>query len=240
MPVPIRVQAQSALSSVAVRVVAVAVAVFGNQALEISPSAATSTGRAAVLSPQELIQRMEAAQRDLRTLSADFVQTSRVKLFKQEMSSSGRMLCERSPAETRLRWEYLRPDPSTLVLVGGQARLRMGNLPPQVFDTARDPNLRAIFAQLRLWLGAGSFSEAGSEYDLRVGGDPAQKRPALILLPRASSVLGKTFSRVELHLDGQSWQLTRLLLFEQSGDEKEIVFTRVQRNVALPAGSFSL
>lgn len=195
--------------------------------------------------PQDIIGHMEAAQRDLRTLTADFTQTSRVKLFKQEMRSTGRLSYERaadSPGQTqtRLRWEYREPDPSTLVMVGDKATLRMGSLPPQVFDTARDPNVRAIFTQLRLWLGAGSFSDpsTAADYDLRVGGDPAHGKPALVLLPKAGTVLGKTFSRVELHLDGRTWQLSRLLLVEQSGDEKEILFTRVQRNVPLPAGLF--
>lgn len=193
--------------------------------------------------PQDVIGHMEASQRDLRTLTADFTQTSRVKLFKQEMRSTGRLSYERAgerSPQTRLRWEYLQPDPSTMVMVGDKATLRMGNLPPQVFDTARDPNVRAIFAQLRLWLGAGSFSDpsTAADYDLRVGGDPAHGKPALVLLPKAGTVLGKTFSRVELHLDGRTWQLSRLLLVEQSGDEKEIIFSRVQRNTALPAGLF--
>src|SRR5262249_48824461 len=126
---------------------------------------------------------------------------------------------------------------------------------PQVFDTGRDPSLRAIFSQLRLWLGLGQAAaatpaatandadkngDANREYEMRSGGDPAHREPALLLFPRneSDSVLGKTFARVELYLDGRTWQLTRLLLVEKSGDEKQIVFTRVRRNVALPAGIF--
>jgi len=225
--------------------------------LELGAGLAAAKGPA----PQELIARMEAAQRDLQTLTAEFVQTSHVKLFKQELRSEGRLLYERAsqPAQpnseptVRLRWEYLRPEASTLVLVGEQARMRMGkaggSAPTQTFDLARDANMRAIFAQLRLWLGLGaSLSGAAAaslaspdiarEYDMRTGGDSA--KPALLLFPRPGSLLGKTFSRIELHLDGRTWQLLRLLLVEQSGDEKEISFTRIQRNVALPASAFSL
>jgi outer membrane lipoprotein-sorting protein len=238
-----------------------ALALASTLALSLS---AGSTAVAETLSPQELIKDMEAAQRDLHTLAADFVQTSRVKLFKQELRSEGRLLYERprepSAQPSRLCWEYLRPDPSQMVLIGNQAILHMGDKkssqPPQVFDMERDPNLRAIFSQLRLWLGLGSDGKDGSEtsavaafgdeYELRVGGAPAKQRPALLLFARAgageggASTLSKTFSRVELHLDGKSFQLLRLLLVEQSGDEKEIVFTHIQRNVALPAGAFDL
>lgn len=222
--------------------------------LELGAGLAAAKGPA----PQELIARMEAAQRDLHTLTAEFVQTSHVKLFKQELRSEGRLLYERAasqPAQpnfeptVRLRWEYLRPEASTLVLFGEQAQMRMGkaggSAPTQTFDLARDANMRAIFAQLRLWLGLGGAAAASlaspdiaREYDMRTGGDSA--KPALLLFPRPGSLLGKTFSRIELHLDGRTWQLLRLLLVEQSGDEKEISFTRIQRNVALPASAFSL
>jgi outer membrane lipoprotein-sorting protein len=200
---------------------------------------ATPASSSAALSPQQLIANLESAQQDLKTLSADFTQISRVKLFKQELHSTGRLLYlkgEGDAAPSRLRWEYLRPDPSTLLLVGGQARLQLGNLPPQIFDTARDATLRAIFTQLRLWLGAGTFADAKDEYDLRSGG--STDRPALLLSPRPSSPLAKTFSRVELHLDGRSWQVARLLLVEQSGDEKEILFSHVKRNQTLPLKLF--
>lgn len=197
---------------------------------------------------------MEAGQRDLQTLSAEFTQTSRVKLFKQEMRSEGRLLYERATAAkggatTRLRWEYLRPDPSTMLLIGSEARLRMGDanskIPAQVFDMAKDANLRAIFAQLRLWLGLSS-GEAGSplgtaellaDYELKASS--GKDGPVLIMLPRPTSVLGKTFARVELSLVGRGCQLTRLLLVEQSGDEKEIRFTSVKRNAPLPKASGS-
>jgi outer membrane lipoprotein-sorting protein len=201
----------------------------------------------------ELIACMEAGQRDLQTLHAEFTQTSRVKLFKQEMRSEGRLLYERSaptkpPAKapsTRLRWEYLSPDPSTMLLIGSEARLRMGDekskRPAQVFDMARDANLRAIFAQLRLWLGLSGADSAGStsgtaellaDYELRTSG--SKEAPVLVMLPRPTSVLGKTFARVELSLAGRGCQLTRLLLVEQSGDEKEIRFTSIKRNAPLP------
>ncbi|HND12321.1 MAG TPA: outer membrane lipoprotein carrier protein LolA, partial [Pseudomonadota bacterium] len=73
-------------------------------------------------SPTELMTKIDAVQKDLRSLRADFVQHSRVKLFRQQVSSEGRFLYAKgTPA--RLRWEYLKPDPSTMLLVGEQATL---------------------------------------------------------------------------------------------------------------------
>ena len=181
------------------------------------------------------MRRIDAAQADLRTLSADFVQNSRVKLFKQQLSSQGRLLYQRG-TPSKLRWEYTRPDTSTMLLIGDRATLRIGSRPPQVFDSARDPTLHAIFTQLQLWLGNGSLASAADEYEIKSGGTAAQ--PALVLLPKPSSPLSRAFARIELHVDGRTMQLGRLVLVEVSGDEKEVVFSHLQRNAALPATAF--
>lgn len=203
-------------------------------AAAVAPAAAgPATGTASA--PAELMRRIDAAQADLRTLAAEFVQTSRIKLFKQQIRSQGRLLYQRG-TPTKLRWEYTKPDPSTMLLIGDRATLRIGTRPPQVFDSARDPTLHAIFTQLQLWLGNGSLAAAQGEYEIRSSGPPEQ--PALLLMPKPSSVLSRAFARIELHVDGRTLQLVRLLLIENSGDEKEIAFSRLQRNSALPANAF--
>lgn len=187
------------------------------------------------LSPTELMNKIDAAQKDLKSLRADFVQHSRVKLFRQQISSEGRFLYVKgTPA--RLRWEYLRPDPSTMLLIGEQATLKMGTRTPQVIDTGKDPTLRAIFAQLKLWLGQGSLRDAEGEYEVKTGGTTDQ--PALLLVPKAQSVLSRVFARIELHVDGKTMLLRRLLMVEQSGDEKEVVFGKLERNIELAASQF--
>lgn len=189
--------------------------------------------------PDELMRRIDAAQADLRTLAGEFVQNSQSKLFKQKLSSQGRLFYERqgqSGAPTKLRWEYTRPDASTMLLIGARATLRIGTRPPQVFDSSRDPTLNAIFTQLQLWLGNGALASAQADYQVSSSG--TAEHPALILAPRPTSPLSRAFSRIELHVDGRTLQLGRLLLVENSGDEKEVVFTRLQRNVALPQTAF--
>jgi outer membrane lipoprotein-sorting protein len=218
----------------------------GSTGKPASSSAAPAASASVPGSAEELMARIDRAQRDLHTLSADFVQLSRVKLFRHELRSEGRLVYDKGTSGTgagtaappaRLRWEYLKPDPSTVLLIGDRATLRMGTLPPQVFDTGRDPKLRAIFAQLRLWLGQGELATARDQYDVSVGGKTGQ--PALILAPRPSSPLAATFARIELQVDGASLTLVRLLLVERSGDEKEILFAKIQRNPTLDARLFA-
>jgi outer membrane lipoprotein-sorting protein len=212
-------------------------------ALGVGPALLAPTGpapqgayaAASLPTVEQLVARIDTQQKDLRSLRGEFVQHTRVKLFRQQISSEGRMLYLRG-APSKLRWEYLRPDASRLTMIGDVATLRMGTRPPQVFDTAKDPTLRAVFTQLRLWLGQGALAEAQGEYTMSVAGTP--ERPALVLAPKPSSVLAKTFSRIELHVDGRTALLSRLLLVEQSGDEKEIVFGKIQRNVDIAPSQF--
>ena len=159
---------------------------------------------APLLTATELMTRIDAAQKDLHSLRADFVQHSRVKLFRQQISSTGRFLYAKgTPA--RLRWEYLAPDPSTMLLVGDQARLT--------------PVLLTAFAFTGLLFIATCANLA-------------------LLLPKAQSPLSRVFSRIELHVDGKSMLLRRLLMVEQSGDEKEVVFGKIERNIELNPAQF--
>lgn len=185
-----------------------------------------------------LIDRIDAAQRGLRTIQAEFVQRNQVKLFKQELVSRGRLLYERGAAgaPSRLRWEYVTPDPSTLLLTGPEAYLIMPGRAAQRFDLGKDGTLQAIFAELELWLGSGSLRAAEREYEVR---ETAGKGgPALVMVPRPGTPLSRTFSQIELRVDSKTAILRGILLVEKGGDQKEISFTTMNRNVVLPADAF--
>jgi outer membrane lipoprotein-sorting protein len=179
-----------------------------------------------VAAADELPARLEAASKDLTTLSGEFTQRNKLKLFKQELKSRGRFYFQRP---RRIRWEYLDPDPSTLILDGNVATLRTPGAAPQTFDLARDATMRAVFDQLVTWLGG---QQANTDYDI------VTKDFTLILTPKATSPVAKAFSRIELRVDPKTLNMRSILLTEKNGDEKEITFTKVTRNAALPANAF--
>jgi outer membrane lipoprotein-sorting protein len=188
---------------------------------------------ATVPNVDELVKRLEASSRDITTLAGDFTQVSRVKLFKKELRSRGRLRFRRP---RQIRWEYVDPDPSTLILDGNRAILKMPDAPPQIFDLERDATMRAVFDQLLLWLSPGSLDGARADYSMTAGG--SAEAPTLTLVPKAGSPLERAFRRVELRFDGRTGLLRGLLLVEKNGDEKEIAFTRLERNVAIPDAEF--
>ena len=195
-----------------------------------------STAQAAADAPpsvDKLVAQLGRSAAETKTLRGDFVQRNKVKLFKQELRSSGRLLFEKP---RRIRWEYLEPDPSTMILDGQKATLKTLGAEPQTFDLSSDATMRAVFDQLLLWLGAGAPAKDG-DYALTTTGSAAS--PTLVLTPKDGSTLAKAFLRIELRIDGKTGLLGGLKLVERSGDEKDIAFVKLTRNAALPAGAFN-
>lgn len=180
-----------------------------------------------------LVDKVDAAKASVETLAGEFTQKSRVKLFKSELTAKGKLYF-RKPRQ--IRWEYTSPDPSVMILDGNKATLTTPGAAPQVFDLDKDATMRAIFDQLLVWLGPGSLAAARNDYDLSPGG--SSSAPLLTLTPRLASPIGKAFSRIVLRLDGKTWLMKSILLVEKNGDEKEIDFGKLQRNVKLPPDAF--
>jgi outer membrane lipoprotein-sorting protein len=179
-----------------------------------------------------LLQRLDGAARATESIAGEFTQATRIKLFKQEIQSKGRFFYQRP---RRIRWEYLDPDPSTLVLDGDTAVLKTPGAAPQTFDLARDAVMRAVFDQLLMWVGSGGMARAKADYALTVGG--SDEAPSLTLVPRAGGPIARAFARIELRFDAQLL-LRSITLAEASGDQKSIAFTKMARNAKLPADAF--
>jgi outer membrane lipoprotein-sorting protein len=172
----------------------------------------------------DLVKKVDAAKAGVTSLSGEFTQKNRVKLFKQELVSKGRFSFEKP---RHIRWEYTSPDPSVMTLDGNKATLTTPGAAPQVFDLDKDATMRAIFDQLLTWLGPGSIEAARAEYELSTSGTAAA--PALVLTPKPTSPIAKAFARIELRLDPKTWLARSILLVEKNGDEKEITFTKLTK-----------
>jgi outer membrane lipoprotein carrier protein len=187
---------------------------------------------ASAFADRAVLDRIDAAARETHTLATSFVQTNRMKLFKQELKSEGKLYFA-SPR--KIRWEYTAPDPSVLLLDGNKATMRAPGGEAQVFDLEKDPTLRAVFDQLLTFVGGGSIASAESAYAIETNGPT--KAPHVVLTPKPDTPVAKTFSRIELTFDDKS-QVRDIHLVEKNGDEKTIKFTKIERNKALPKNAF--
>ncbi|MEO6954236.1 MAG: outer membrane lipoprotein carrier protein LolA [Polyangia bacterium] len=192
-------------------------------------------GSAAFAAPDTLLRghgadtlaRIDLVAHETHTLSAEFTQRSKVKLFKQELVQKGRLAFK---APRQIRWQYLSPDPSLLVLDGMKATMTSPGAAPQVFDLDRDATMSAVFEQLLTFVGGGSMARAEQSYAVAIGG--SDRAPVITLVPNPDAPAGKVFSRIELSFDDKLI-VKQIVLTERSGDEKTIVFSKVARNVPL-------
>jgi outer membrane lipoprotein-sorting protein len=175
-------------------------------------------------SVDSILSSLAASAKNVTSLSGEFTQKNRIKLFKQELRSKGRLVFK---PPRYIRWEYLDPDPSVLELDGNKATLSAPGAPPKVFDLEHDATMRTIFDQLLMWLSPGALDRARADYDLSATGTAEQ--PTLILVPKATSPIAKAFQKIELRLDGKTWLIRGILLTEKNGDEKDITFPKLDR-----------
>jgi len=167
------------------------------------------------------LARLASAGKNVRALSGEFVQKKNVAAFKQELSSRGHFAFER-PAH--LEWRYTEPDPSTLVVDGDRATLTLPDEPPQSYDLARQPGLRALVRQMQLWLGGGAdLAAARADYEMTA---PAPS--SLHLIPRAQALRARIRS-IDLAFDPQTLLPRSARVVEKAGDTTAVTFRNLKR-----------
>ena len=202
----------------------VAFAILGVVVGAAEPSAAASLA--------EFERKLTSAGKATRTLSGRFVQRKRLKLFKSEVVTRGRVDYERPD---RLRWQTLAPDESTLVVAGGRAELRVPDQRPRVIDLKEARAVGLLVEQLLTWLGAGARGSLTRWYRVSVKKTAGYR---LTLRPLARSrVLSKRIKEVRVAF-GPDLLLKTIEIHHPGGDWSRIEFVEIQRNVKLPLDAF--
>jgi outer membrane lipoprotein-sorting protein len=188
------------------------------------PKAPASRGLPTVA---ELIEKVEQARAGQETLVGEFAQRKRLSLFRDEVRSTGRFKFRR-PA--KLRWEYLTPDPSVVILDGQRVTVTAPGQKPATYDLARQPGLRALLERLLAALGPGSLKAATRDFDLKVTGPTT-----LALTPRGD--LSKHVVAMEMRFDA-AWQVAGVAFREKNGDQTDVTFSKLQRNAKVDDADF--
>jgi outer membrane lipoprotein carrier protein len=176
-----------------------------------------------------VLQSLEKAGRNLKTMQADFVET-RVNVILDEKTEMRGKVTLQVPG--RLRWDYTAPQPSVMMIKDG----RFARYIPQSKQVFRGQAKGE--ADLLIGFGPGT-SELGKKYEVTllpeesVGGAPAY---VLDLKPRNPGL----FSAIRLWVDKAKFIPVQTRLTEPTGDHTTITFQKVEQNKALPASAFEL
>ncbi len=185
------------------------------------------------LSEQAVLQNLERAASQVRSIQCDFVQTKQLKVFAEKLVSKGRMLLEKPD---KLRWEYLEPSRQGFV-VNGERAMRWSEFSdePERFAIEDDMATRIIAEQLLAWAGV-DLPRLRKSFELEV----AQTTPPVLSLTPLSDKLGQYLQRIRVSFGPDARSVRRVQIQEQDGDETLLEFENIKLNEPLPQGAFAM
>ena len=182
----------------------------------------------------EVLSRFDEVQGQIRTLSAEFVQTTRSPLLKVPTIAKGRF-CLTKPDS--VLWEYSAPEPMRFVVAKGEYT---GYFPERRRAEKRD--IKRWSEQLFRFFGLGQGSkELGRFYEIELGASESSGRASYVLLlsPKKRRVK-KNIERVKLWVDVATLLPVRIDYVGKDGGEREIRFLNTRMNPDLAAGLYDV
>jgi outer membrane lipoprotein-sorting protein len=166
---------------------------------------------------------------DIHSIQADFTQEKHLKILARPLISTGKFTFA---APQSLRWEYITPIPSILLMHGGKIRKYAVKNGEFVEDQGmRLDSMQIVLAEISNWLD-GRFTEN----DVFSVSFPDPK--TVLLLPKEQS-FANLISRIELKLADQQGLLDRVTIFEGQESYTIMTFTNRVLNTEIPTAVFS-
>ncbi len=180
-----------------------------------------------------LVERIKIEQAKMKTLEARFVQKQESSLLTQAQTSTG-VLSYAAP--DRVRWEYLTPNPISVVIAGEKMTTWYRDL-----ERAETLKVGRYSAQVFKYLGASGSMKTLLDYFTVALTTPgsAGKPYRLDLTPRYSRI-AKRMKSMTLWIDEQRFLPTKVEVIEGDGDKIQYELLDLKINAALPADRFQL
>lgn len=180
-----------------------------------------------------LIERIKLEQAKMKTLEAKFVQKQESSLLAEAQTSTG-VLSYAAP--DKVRWEYLTPNPISVVIAGEK-------MTTWYHDLKRAETLKVgrYSAQVFKYLGASGSMKTLLDYFNAALTTPgsAGKPYRLDLTPRYSRI-AKRMKKMTLWIDEQRFLPTKIEVVEGDGDTIQYELLDIKVNAAIPADRFQL
>ena len=204
-------------------------------AKEPKPSgAAAGRNPASIESLSQVLSRFDQVQGQARTLSAEFVQTTRSPLLKEAIVAKGQFYLTKPDS---VLWEYSAPEPMRFVVAEGAYT---GYFPERKKAEKRD--IKRWSEQLFRFFGLGQGSkELGKFYEIALGDTGKNDKGSylLVLSPKKRRVR-KNVDEVRLWVDAATLLPVRIDYVGKDGNEREIRFLNTRLNPDLAAGLYTV
>jgi outer membrane lipoprotein-sorting protein len=183
----------------------------------------------------ELLVRFDEVQSSIRTLSAEFTETTQSMLLKDEIVAKGKVYLTKPSA---VRWEYSTPEEMRFVIADDTYT---GYFPQRKQAEQRD--IQRWGEQLFRFLGIGQTSEELARfYNIQIvedGPGAEAGRLLLVLDPRKRRVR-KRMESVRFWIDEQTLLPARIEYSTNSGSKRAVEFDRIDVNPELSASIYQV
>ena len=172
---------------------------------------------------------IRAAAGSVQTVQADFVQEKQMPILSRPLVSKGRFYF-RTPRS--LRWEYLEPVQSILVMHDGRVTRFVAD--ETGWRSERGPGLEAmqiVLQEISLWL-AGRFDENPS-FEAQL-----ESERRIVLTPRQEA-FGAVIQRIVLQLGTQPGTIESVVIHESQDTFTRLTFNQTQLNPVLQDAVFT-
>ncbi len=181
-----------------------------------------------------VLTRFDEVQGQIRTLSAEFVQTTRSPLLKDPIVAKGQFYLTKPDS---VLWEYQSPEPMRFVVAEGSYT---GYFPERKRAEQRD--IKRWSEQLFRFFGVGQGSkELGKFFDLALGDPGADEKDVylLVLSPKKRRIR-KNVDEVRLWVDASTLLPVRIDYVGRDGNQRDLRFLNTRLNPDLAAGLYKV
>jgi outer membrane lipoprotein-sorting protein len=180
---------------------------------------------------REVLQGLQKRMASVHSISLEFKQERRLKLFDDPLITEGMMLIE-SP--DRIRWETTTPYQS-LLLGNGKSIAQFERIGADWKKLSSPPAMKHVMQQMTL-MQQGKFDALSGDFDIQVS---TGAMTIITLVPKNKDLRGMLAS-LEVRMLPDLSATREVVMNEPGGDFTKIAFSHEQREVKFPAGTFDL
>ncbi len=204
-----------------------------------APLLAAGPGHEGTTSPADptleaILHRFDEVQRSIRSLSADFTQTTVNPLLKAPMGAQGRFYLQKPDS---VLWEYVSPEAMQFAIDKGEYT---GYFPGRKHAERRDVH-RWTEQIFRFFAVGQASAELRKFYDIRLEDPgPDMKGSYLLVLDPTKRRVRKRVEEVRFWVGAESCLPDKVVYVNKAGATRTIVFHNVRLNPDLAASLFSV
>ena len=170
-------------------------------------------------SEQKIIQEMTAAAERIKTIQCECTQTRYMKMLSKEQVSMGKMFCQQPD---KLRWEYVSPKASALIMDGVNVRMTKA-------DTGNESRNKFVGEMARMIMNSVAGKCLTDSKAFLVSAQETPTEYVATLLPQKKE-MKRMYTKLVLHFDLKQSTVTEIEMYEKSGDRTVIELRDIRIN----------